>query len=247
MKRLAETGIGPAIKRFLNPCLKPFGHQVVESKGLCDYYLHEYQSYDDYRRIQVRHNVRKLDSIWADERTLERVVQILSREFGEGTPIRGICHGTRNGFEQNYLMHLSSRMSIIGTDISPTAADYENSLQWDFHDPKEEWVSTSDFVYTNSLDQSWQPKIALTTWLGQLKPNGILIIEHTDLHGPIGASEMDPFGVRPTVLPYVLTMWFGHQISIEHSVDRKSDRDLDAWLFVIRKNVNDVSDLTLAN
>ena len=49
---------------------------------------------------------------------------------------------------------------------------------------------------------------------------------------------MDPFGVRPTVMPYVLSMWFGSQISIEHSVEKKSNMDTDAWIFVIRKNVS---------
>ena len=41
-------------------------------------------------------------------------------------------------------------------------------------------------------------------------------------------------------MPYVLTMWFGSQISIEHSLERKSNTELDAWLFVIRKNVDNV-------
>ena len=85
------------------------------------------------------------------------------------------------------------------------------------------------------------PKTALKTWLSQLKPEGILILEHTEDHGPNSAGEMDPFGVRPTVLPYVLTMWFGSQISIEHSVRKKSNTDLNAWLFVIRKNVKSVN------
>ena len=70
--------------------------------------------------------------------------------------------------------------------------------------------------------------------------NGVLIIEHTKAHGPQGASEMDPFGVRPMVLPYILTMWFGSQISIEHSVAPKKNNNLDAWLFVIKKNVEKV-------
>ena len=103
------------------------------------------------------------------------------------------------------------------------------------------WNGNQDFIYTNSLDQSWQPHVAVETWLSQLKENGILIIEHTEAHGPSGASEMDPFGVKPVVMPYVLTMWFGSQISISHSVAKKSNMDRDAWLFVVRKNNNSVS------
>jgi len=41
-------------------------------------------------------------------------------------------------------------------------------------------------------------------------------------------------------MPYVLTMWFGFQISIEHSLEKKSNTGREAWLFVIRKNVDKV-------
>ena len=103
-------------------------------------------------------------------------------------------------------------------------------------------INNIEFIYTNSLDQSWQPKVALQTWLSQLKPDGILVIEHTRSQSPTNASKIDPFGVRPTVMPYILTMWFGSQISIEHSVDKKDNgRKMDAWLFVIKKNIDKVS------
>ena len=42
-------------------------------------------------------------------------------------------------------------------------------------------------------------------------------------------------------MPYVLTMWFDSQISIEHSADKKENgKKLDAWLFVVKKNVKNV-------
>ncbi len=227
-----------ALKRFLNLSLSPVGYEITSSRGLTDYYLHEYESYEDYRDIQIFHNVRKLESIWADEKTLQRVCNVLNSHFPGQALIRGICHGARNGFEQDFLNQQSRRLRVIGTDISDTALGFENSVQWDYHDVRQEWLSQFDFVYSNSLDQSWQPKIAVETWLNQLQPDGLLIVEHTELHGPGGASEMDPFGVRPTVLPYVLAMWFGKQISIEHSVSRKANMDLDAWLFVVHKNVS---------
>lgn len=61
----------------------------------------------------------------------------------------------------------------------------------------------------------------------------------TTAHGPPGANETGHFGVRPTVVPYVLTTWFGSQISISHTVEKKANNDLDAWLFVISKNVEE--------
>ena len=92
-------------------------------------------------------------------------------------------------------------------------------------------------MYSNSLDQAWSPRTALTTWLNQLTPEGVLVIEHTEAHGPEGASEMDPFGVRPTVMPYVLSDWFGWDISVKFLRSRKDNNGLDVWIFVIRRNV----------
>ena len=220
--------------------LKPFGLIITREKNLIDYYLYDYKSYEEYRDIQIFHNKRKINSVFADEKTLDRVGKILLKEFHSLKKIKGICHGARNGFEQNYLRGKFDKIDAIGTDISETAKDYQNSNQWDFHDINKDWIENNEFVYTNSLDQSWQPKTAVTTWLSQLKVNGILIIEHTVEHGPAGTSEMDPFGVRPTVMPYILSMWFGSQISIEHSVGLKANTSVNAWLFVIKKNVNNV-------
>ena len=233
-----------SLKLLINRMLKPFGFVVVNRERLIDYRLYEYKSYDHYRDIQIYHNKRKIDQVWADENTLKRLGNIILSTFPESKRINGICHGTRNGFEQKFLIDFSEKITCIGTDISDTATNYKNSVQWDFHDVKEEWLGYFDFVYSNSLDQSWKPKAALQTWLSQLNINGILIIEHTKAHGPQGASEMDPFGVRPAILPYVLTMWFGSQISIEHSVAAKKNNNLDAWLFVIKKNVEKVKILS---
>ena len=42
---------------------------------------------------------------------------------------------------QNYSLNkIIPNSNIIGTDISTTALNFENSIQWDFHDQKEEWI-----------------------------------------------------------------------------------------------------------
>jgi hypothetical protein len=202
--------------------------------------LHEYPSYEAYKKTQIHHNLRKIDQIWADEDTMRLVADIVASHIPNSV-IRGICHGTRNGFEQNYLSEKHDRLDVIGTDISPSAADFKRSVVWDFHDEKIEWVSHFDFVYSNSLDQAWKPKKALTTWLNQIHRGGLVIIEHTELHGPKGAGEMDPFGVRPTVFPYVLSEWFGSQISVSFKKSKKANNELDVWLFVITKNVDQIA------
>lgn len=227
-------------RKLINTARNLVGLSLVPSKNTSDYYLHKYSSYEEYVRIQVHFNKVKLKTVWADDSTLTRVKDILFDEFGDAKKIVGIYHGSRNGYEQNFLRSLSDKLEVIGTDISETAKNYDNSFQWDFHDVNNNWKGNMDFIYTNSLDQSWQPDVAVQTWLSQLKLNGLLIIEHTELHGPSHASEMDPFGVRSKVMPYVLTMWFGSQISISHSVAKKSNMDEDAYLFVIKKHQNHV-------
>ena len=39
---------------------------------------------------------------------------------------------------------------------------------------KKEWIDFFDFVYTNSLDQSYDPRKALEIWLDQIKKNGYM-------------------------------------------------------------------------
>ena len=220
--------------RTANVVLKPLGHEI--RKNYPDVYLHRYESYEHYKRVQVFHNKRKLGTVWADKQTLILVAERVTREFGKNgeRPLFGICHGARNGFEQNCLSDLLST-DIIGTDISDTAAQFPRSVQWDFHDVNPDWLGRCDFVYSNSLDQSWKPKEAASTWLDQLRLGGLLFIEHSRAHGPEGASEMDPFGVKAEYMPYVLSEWFGHRISLEILKGEKANMDMEIWLFVMKR------------
>ena len=222
------------IRELFNFFLIPFNLCLVHRKANQDFVLYEYNSYDEYRKTQIDHNIRKLSKVWADDKTLDRVAEkALSIKTGE--IIKGICHGTRNGFEQNYLTSNFERIHAIGTDISESAREFPLSFVWDFHERKTEWVNSFDFVYSNSLDQAWNPKKAITSWLEQINSSGTVIIELTVNHGPEGASVMDPFGVRPIAFPYVLSDWFGDELKLSHSVEKKSNMDLEAWLFFISK------------
>lgn len=208
---------------------------LLKSRAFVDLYLHQYDSYEEYRKVQIFHNYRKLGRVWADTDTLDLLGDSLIDLFGKG-PIRGLCHGSRNGFEQNYLNDKYAAFEVIGTDISPSARDYPNSVEWDFHDVNPDWVGRFDFVYSNSLDQSWQPRQALGTWLGQLRPGGVVVIEHSEEQSPMAAGEMDPFGVRPLAVPYVLADWFGHTVSLSFRKGFKRNIGRENWLFFIMKN-----------
>ena len=114
-------------------------------------YLHHYKGgYEEYKKTQVFFNKKKLNRIWADETTLDAIVNDLK---SNGLGVNGLCHGARNGYEVEYFRkHLDSE--VIGTDISDTAKNFPNMVVWDFHDQIPKWVNSFDFVYSNSLDRA---------------------------------------------------------------------------------------------
>jgi len=224
---------GSAVQK-LNGALRWVLVDLLRSRAFVDFYLHRYASYEEYRRVQIYHNLRKLKRVWADAPTLDLLADELIVRLGEG-PLRGLCHGTRNGFEQNHLSSRNPAFTVTGTDISPSAAQFPNSVVWDFHDTREEWIGAFDFVYSNSLDQSWQPRVALEAWLAQVRPGGVVVIEHSEEQSPLAAGEMDPFGVRPQVVPYVLAEWFGHRVSVSFRESVKANIGCPTWLFFIMK------------
>ena len=223
------------IKNLINNILFKFGYRFSKVNNTGELVkIYKYKDYNEYRETQIHFNKKKIDKIWADKETLEKVSIFLKKNINSSI-IKGICHGSRNGFEQEFFNKKSSRFKVIGTDISETALNFNNSYVWDFHDKKTDWVNNFDFIYTNSLDQSWKPANALEVWLEQLNEEGILFIEHTEAHGPLGTSEMDPFGVKPSVFPYVLIGWFGDQISINYTIIEKKNTRKKAWLYQVKK------------
>ena len=229
MKRLLVP-----LKRIVNKVLHPLGLKMVNQWETVDYHLHEYSSYEKYKEVQIFHNKRKIEKVWADGATMDIIAEEIKKRIPKKS-IKALCHGTRNGFEQNHLIELHG-FEAIGTDISDNATDFPHTFEWDFHNVNDEWLDRFDLVYTNSHDQSWNPKLAIGTWLGQLNKNGYLVLEHTVAHGPKGASEMDPFGVKPTVFPYVLSEWFGHDISTSFVKCTKANNKQECWLYFIKRN-----------
>ena len=205
-------------------------------------YQHRYDGgYEHYRNVQVAANKKKLDKVWAEEITLNIIA-----EYIESTPQRerrGLCHGARNGWEVKWLGQ-RLHCEVIGTDISETAKDMENMVQHDFHEPREAWVSRFSFIYTNSLDQAFNPERALSVWAEQLADGGLIFIEHTMFHSASGASEMDPFGAHPMVMPYLFFEWGRGKYQLEDILKLKdvpmSERGVfkskgDVWVFILQK------------
>jgi hypothetical protein len=224
------------IKNKINKFLFLFGYRISKVNNTGELVkIHKYDNYEEYKKTQIYFNKKKIDKVWADEKTLKTISDFLSSHISSAN-IQGLCHGSRNGFEQNFFNKDIKNSSVIGTDISETAINYQNSIIHDFHDEKIEWINNFDFVYTNSLDQSYDPKKALNVWLKQIKKDRYIIVEHSDQHGVISAGKMDPFGIETNFFPYLLTEWFGHTISIKIIKGTKVNKsNAPVYLFVIKK------------
>ena len=224
------------IKNNINQILFKLGYRISKVNNTGELVkIYKYKNYDEYKDTQIYYNKKKIEHVWADEKTLEKIRDFLIENTSGGI-IKGICHGSRNGFEQNFFNKNKDRFYVIGTDISDTAENYKNSVMHDYHEEKKEWLNNFDFVYSNSLDQSFDPRKALKTWLNQLKKNGFIIIEHTDQHGVIASGKMDPFGVEANFFPYLLSDWFDHSISIKIIKGLKVNKNnAPVHLFILKK------------
>lgn len=224
------------LARIGNRLLKPFGLKVVPAHHNQLVYLHDYGEggYEKYKAVQIHHNKRKLENVWADKDTLQLIANYILKTIGK--PKAGICHGTRRGYEQQEFSRLLG-CEVIGTEISDTASQFPNTVQWDFHDQKEEWIGKFSFAYSNSLDQALNPEKALKTWTEQLTPDGLLFIEHTMAHSAEGASEMDPFGAHPYVMPYLIFQWGKGRYKLVDILrpEHRKGKGLEIWLFVIAR------------
>jgi SAM-dependent methyltransferase len=148
----------------------------------------KYTSYQEYKQIQVAANKRKLTNVWATKANVMMAAKLLTERLE--SPKFGICHGARNGTEVKWFKE-ALQCKVIGTDISPTATEFADMIEWDFHEVKPEWIDACDFIYSNSLDHSYKPQKALAAWKKCLTPRGYLIIEWGKGH--IQQSKSDPF------------------------------------------------------
>ena len=224
------------IKDLINKTLIKFGYRISKINTSDRLFkIYKYKNYDEYKDTQIFFNKQKINKVWADEKTLKIVSNFLKENI-KSEKIKGLCHGSRNGFEQKCFINEIPNAEVIGTDISETANDYDNSIVHDFHDEKKDWIENFDFVYSNSLDQSYDPEKALNTWINQVKKDRYVIIEHSDQHGVISSGKMDPFGVEANFFPYLLTEWFGHKISLKiiKSI-KKNKNDAPVYFFIMKK------------
>jgi len=150
--------------------------------------LVRYQSPEQYREFQERGNANKLSRVWVREDNIRMLSEYLLAHVSN---LRfGICHGTRRGNEQAWFRQYTGA-KVIGTEIASTATQFPDTIQWDFHKVKPEWVGAVDFVYSNSLDHSHHPVECVAAWMSCLRPGGVCILEWS--RGSLRANRFDPF------------------------------------------------------
>ncbi|NJD06557.1 MAG: hypothetical protein FIA97_08660 [Methylococcaceae bacterium] len=161
--------------------------------------LYRYQNqkgnfdYERYRAAQVAGNKEKLHANWCDERCIKSLAGYILRNVSNVS--FGLCHGARRDHEQRWFREVAN-IEVIGTEISDTATQFPNTIQWDFHEVKEEWLGGVDFIYSNAYDHSYDPNKLFNAWFSCLKLGGLCILEYTKPgHQDEQVTEMDPFGL----------------------------------------------------
>lgn len=167
---------------------------------------HEYASYADYLRSQREANRRKADKSWVREANVKRICEWLMPY----APRTGICHGTRQGWEQHLFMRHLRDCVVVGTELGEATA--ANTIQHDFNLVLPEWDAAADFLYSNSWDHAYDPPLTFCVWAGQLKPGGHMILETSEQHEHAGrmskrVNKTDPFGATPQELRRVIPKW----------------------------------------
>jgi hypothetical protein len=134
----------------------------------------------------------------------------------------GLCHGTRQGKEQAWFKkHL--KCEVLGTEISDTAEQFPDTIQWDFHEVKPEWIGAVDFVYSNSFDHSYDPEKCLKAWMSCIRKGGLCVLEQSDVDEI--ATELDPFGADFALLPYLILTWGKGGFCVREIIDAPTKVD----------------------
>ncbi len=189
------------------------------------YSLHNYGNSSDYAKNQQVKTAKKIaegyDKSWCSEETISKISSYLVNKYGE-EKFKGICHGTRVGKEVKWFnSHLPTGSYVFGTDIEPSATKYSDTIEHDFHEAKEEWLNSFDFVYSNSHDHAKNPKKAIGNWLQTLNDNGFLFLEHSRSHGKKFQDDADCWGVETEVLPFLFLQWFRGDFAVIDTIPIK--------------------------
>ena len=154
-----------------------------------------FSDYKEYKKTQIEKSSRQLYDAegkqihWITQKEAERVAEHFKQNSLEAN--FGICHGSKIGFEVSLFRALLG-FNIIGTDIGEFAENKPYMLRHDFHEVNADWLRSVDFIYSNSLDHSYDPRKALFAWSECLHESGVMYIEWSPFH--LEAHGADCFG-----------------------------------------------------
>ena len=137
--------------------------------------VYEHSSYEENKQKNVELNVQKLPHV---SNLIDKYLPVADY-IKKNIPWAkfGMCHGSRNAKEILVFRGEIPECEVFGTDISHTAADYPYTIEWDYHNVKEQWLDRFDFIYSNTLDHSHSPQYAIYQWIRCLNPEGLCFIE----------------------------------------------------------------------
>jgi hypothetical protein len=166
--------------------------KVGDNSALVSYFRDGKLDYDTYKAIQQAGNRHKLNLVSADVNLISRLSAFVSTHIKVGFVL---CHGTRNGAELGYFKRCLPGATVLGTEISDTATQFKDTIQWDFHEVKPEWIEKVDLLYSNSWDHTYDPIKLFKSWAACIAPDGFMAIDHTKGHMPERRDVLDPFGI----------------------------------------------------
>jgi hypothetical protein len=176
--------------------------------------------------------------MWTNQNNIQDICNLI-KGYRSSALISGFCMGSRSGEEQalfhKYLGGGGSK--VFGVELESDAKSLPNTIVADFHYPLKNLFGKFDFVYSNSHDQSFNPKLALESWIKCLKVDGLLVLEHSRSNGKSRVNRQDPFGVETEILPFVIMGWFSANLRLEGIYEPSQPYDNAHKYFVFSKKM----------
>lgn len=195
LRRLIEKVKTPKEIKLYKSRLGQLRVKSAQNGSLVAYEKNGTFDYETYKQIQELGNKRKLHSAGLNLTLKKNIIRQISEYALKDTKIGfALCHGTRNGAEQQFFKDNLPDAEVLGTEISETALQFPNTIEWDFHEVKPEWIGSCDLIYSNSWDHTYDPVKLFKAWGSCVSKGGLMAIEHTVGHEADKVDALDPFG-----------------------------------------------------
>ena len=178
---------------------------------------YKYKSYDEYVDSQKSANRKKSKNVWAVEKNIEAICDYINKNYAILVPLKGLCHGTRGGYEQKWFMKYIYDSKVIGSEIGDACAP--NTVQHDFNKIKPEWIDEFDFIYSNSFDHAFNPMSTIRIWFEQIKSGGYIFLEYDKRQEHTGeisksVNKTDPISITVDELITLIPVWLDYKCKI---------------------------------